>query len=169
MERLDKRLLACFVVTLTLGMALHNLFSIWPSILTEFFAPVNESLWEHVKLIFWPCLLAGLYLTRAGKWRRAPWLLTLLLLCGLLLAVGWFLHVTLGADAYQLDISLYLLLMGLAFLLPVLLPVGERWEGLLTGAVILLAGLIICWTIQPPNTALFHDLSLADTFFRLPY
>ncbi|MGM9536724.1 MAG: DUF6512 family protein [Candidatus Onthomonas sp.] len=168
MERLDKRLLGCFGVTLVLGVILHGLFDFWPCILTEFIAPVNESLWEHVKLIFWPYLLAGLYLTGTGKWRRAPWLLTLLLICGTLLAAGWLLHSALGTDALKLDVSLYLLLMGLAFLLPILLPVGEKWEGLLTGAVILLTGLIICWTIQPPNGALFHDLSLADTFFQLP-
>lgn len=168
MEKLDKKLLACFGLTLVAGVILHFLFDLWPSILTEFIAPVNESLWEHIKLIFWPYLLTGLYLTRAGKWRRAPWLLTLLLLCALLLVAGWYLHVTLGLDALKLDLSLYFLLVGLSFFLPVVLPVGERWTGLLTGAVILLAGLIICWTIQPPNLALFHDLSLADTFLRLP-
>lgn len=167
-QRLDRKLLACFGITVLAGMGLHFLFDLWPSILTEFIAPVNESLWEHIKLIFWPYLLAGLYLTGTGKWGRAPWLLTLLLTCGLLLAGGWFLHMTLGLDALKLDISLYFVLMGLAFFLPPILPIEERWSGLLTGAVILLAGLIICWTIQPPNMALFHDLSLADTFLRLP-
>lgn len=168
MEKLDKKLLACFGLTLLAGILLHFLFDLWPSILTEFIAPVNESLWEHIKLIFWPYLLAGLYLARAGRWRRAPWLLTLLLICALLLAAGWVLHVTLGLNALKLDLSLYFLLMGLAFFLPAVLPVEERWTGLLTGATILLTGLIICWTIQPPNLSLFHDLSLADTFLRLP-
>lgn len=167
-QRLDKKLLACFGITVLAGMGLHFLFTLWPSILTEFIAPVNESLWEHVKLIFWPYLLAGLYLTSIGTWKRAPWLLTLLLTCGLLLLGGWFLHMTLGLDALKLDISLYFVLMGLAFFLPSVLPLGEKWSGLLTGAVILLVGLIICWTIQPPNMTLFHDLSLADTFLRLP-
>lgn len=168
MEKLDKKLLACFGAALLLGIGLHGLFDFWPCILTEFIAPVNESLWEHVKLVFWPHLLAGLYLTGTGRWRRAPWLLTLLLICGLLLVAGWQLHVTWGLDALQLDLALYFLLVGLAFFLPAVLPVGEWWEVLLTGAVILLSGLVICWTIQPPNAALFQDLSLADTFFRLP-
>lgn len=168
MARLDKKLLACFGLTVLLGVFLHFLFELWPSILTEFIAPVNESLWEHVKLIFWPYLLAGLYLTKIGRWRQAPWLFTLLLVCALLLFLGWLMHVNLGLNALKLDVSLYFVLMGLAFFLPVVLPVGERWSGLLVGAVILFTGLIICWTIQPPNTALFQDLSLADTFLHLP-
>lgn len=167
MKRLDKGLLVCFLLAVSLGIGLHFLFSLWPSILTEFIAPVNESLWEHIKLIFWPYLLAGLYLTGAGKWRTAPWLFTLLLLCGLLLGAGWYLHRTLEAGALCWDVSLYLVLMGLGFFLPVVLPVEERWTGWLTGAVIILAGLIVCWTIQPPNAGLFHDLSLADAFYRL--
>lgn len=168
MERLEKKLLICFGVTVLLGIGLHFLFDLWPSILTEFIAPVNESLWEHVKLIFWPYLLAGLYLTGTGMWRKGAWLFTLLLTCALLLAGGWFLHVTLGQNALQWDIALYFLLMAAAFCLPAVLPIGEQWNGAFTIAIILLTGLIICWTIQPPNAALFHDLSLSDTFLRLP-
>lgn len=168
MARLDRTLLLCFGVTALAGAGLHVCFDLWPSILTEFIAPVNESLWEHVKLVFWPYLAAGLYLTGRGRWTRTSWLASLLLACGLLLGGGWLLHMTLGQDALVLDLSLYFLVMGLAFWLPAVLRVPERWLGLLTSGVILFAGLIICWTIQPPNAPLFHDLSLADTFLRLP-
>ena len=46
--------------------------------------------------------------------------------------------------------------------------VFDLWPSLLTGAVLILCGLIVCWTIQPPNAAIFHDLSLADAFYQLP-
>ncbi len=162
--RPDRALLVCFFLATMAGVGLHFLFDLWPSLLTEFFAPVNESLWEHVKLIFWPGLAAGLWLTGRGKWRAAPWLGSLLLCCALLLLGGWGLHRTLGVEALALDVSLYLLLMGLLFALPAVLPLPERWAGALGACVILLAGLIICWTIQPPDAGLFYDLTLADTF-----
>ena len=167
-EKLDKKLLICYALTTLAGIGLHFVFDRWPSLLTEFFAPVNESLWEHIKIIFWPYLLAGLYLTGAGKWQRAPWLATLLLICGLLLAGGYYIHAHSGLNAFAADIALYFLIMGAGFSLPAVLPVRECWSSLLTGAVLILCGLIVCWTIQPPNAAIFHDLSLADAFYQLP-
>lgn len=166
MSRLDKTLLTAAVITIASGVGLHFLFDLWPSILTEFIAPVNESLWEHIKLVFWPYLVAGLYLTGKGKWKTAPWLLSLLILCALLLAGGWVIYWKLGGSL-ALDIAWYFIVMGLGFLLPLLLPVPDRWTELLMCVLIVLAGLIICWTIDPPNTDLFHDLSLIDTFYRL--
>ncbi|MCD8383099.1 MAG: DUF6512 family protein [Clostridiales bacterium] len=165
MKNLDRPLLLSFFVALTLGCGLHFLFSLWPSILTEFIAPVNESVWEHLKAVFWPLLLAGAYLTGAGRWQTAPWLSSLLLCCGLLLLAGWYLNCVAGAGSLGVNLALYFVTMGLGFFLPAVLPVGERWDGLLTGAVILLTGLIVCWTIQPPGTVLFRDLSLVDAAY----
>ena len=164
----DKTLLFCLCLSAGLGWWLHGLFQQWPSIITEFFAPVNESLWEHVKIIFWPYLLTGLYLTGTGRWRRAPWLATLLLTSALLPILGWQIHLHLGEQAGSAYLALYLLVVVIQFALPSHLPVPEGWEGVLSGAVILLCGVIVCWTILPPNHPLFHDLSLADTFCNLP-
>lgn len=166
MRHWDKSLLLSLLLTILTGVGLHGLFDLWPSIITEFFAPVNESLWEHMKLLYWPYLLAGLYLTGKGRWQRAPWLASLLLVCLLMPLLGWQVHLRTGAPAAHL--LLYVLLMVLAFALPDRLPVGERWTGLLSAAAIVLCGMIICWTIQPPNHPLFHDLSLSDTWIRLP-
>ena len=41
-------LLRTFVCVTLAGTMLHGLFDLWPSILTEFVAPVNESIWEHM-------------------------------------------------------------------------------------------------------------------------
>ncbi|MCD7753939.1 MAG: DUF6512 family protein [Clostridiales bacterium] len=169
MKKLDRPLLLCYFAAVALGCGLHFLFSFWPSILTEFIAPVNESVWEHLKLVFWPLMLAGAFLTGTGRWRTAPWLLSLLLCCGLLLGAGWYLNCVTGAGDLGTNLALYFVTMGLGFFLPAVLPIGERWNSLLTGAVILLAGLIVCWTIQPPDAVLFRDLSLADAAYLLPW
>ncbi|MBQ3090228.1 MAG: hypothetical protein IJD21_06710 [Oscillospiraceae bacterium] len=167
MERLDRKLLLASAVTVVLGIGLHFLFDVWPSILTEFIAPVNESLWEHIKIFFWPYLIVGLYLTGEGKWSRAPWLASMILLCVLLLAGGWFIHWKLGGGL-ALNLAWYLILMGLGFWLPVKWKVADWWTEGLTCVVIILIGLIICWTIDPPEMDLFRDLTLQDTFCPLP-
>jgi hypothetical protein len=92
----------------------------------------------------------------------------MLISCLLMLVLGWQIHLHFGANAMAGHLALYFLLVGVQFSLPAVLPVGEHWTGILSLAVIILCGLIVCWTIQPPNHPLFHDLSLADTFFRLP-
>ena len=40
------------LITIGLSFLLHDLYSNFPSFLTRIFAPVNESIWEHMKIIF---------------------------------------------------------------------------------------------------------------------
>lgn len=53
----------CFLSILA-GSALHFLYDLWPNPLTAVFAPVNESVWEHLKLLYWPFLAAAFVLTK---------------------------------------------------------------------------------------------------------
>ena len=64
MSRLSKAALITFVVATLAGSCLHFLYALWPNGLTALLAPVNESLWEHVKILYWPCLLSGVLLVR---------------------------------------------------------------------------------------------------------
>ena len=54
MSRLSKAALITFVVATLAGSCLHFLYALWPNGLTALLAPVNESLWEHVKILYWP-------------------------------------------------------------------------------------------------------------------
>lgn len=158
-----------FLLALTLGVALHFLYEWLPSPITALVSPVSESLWEHLKILFFPLLLAGLVL--GGKRERTPWLLSLLIVCGLMLLAGWFYHIVLGGEAMAFDLILYGVLMLLGFLLPrVLWPLSE-WPGV--GAVCALLAFVlltamICFTYAPPRGLLFADLSAARTFLTIP-
>ena len=155
-------LLRTFVCVTLAGTMLHGLFDLWPSILTEFVAPVNESIWEHMKIVFWPLLVGLTMLYDKGKWGNV--LLSVLLCCGLMLAFEWGCHVGLGLAPGFVDIVCYVLLMALGCLLPDWLKVPEGWTGWLICATILLVGLLITFTIMPPDLRLFHDASLVDAW-----
>lgn len=154
--------LRTFVCVTIVGAILHGLFEVWPSILTEFAAPVNESIWEHVKIVFWPLLIGLLVLY--GRKRLASWLATLLLCCGAVLLFGWLYHIVLGNPSSFADIAFFVLLMAVGCVLPVFLEVSEVWTSLLIGAVILVIGLLVTFTIMPPDCLLFHDASLVDAW-----
>ena len=55
------------------GSALHFLYDWLPSPLTALFSPINESVWEHLKLLFWPMLLGATFLARRSKNRPRLW------------------------------------------------------------------------------------------------
>ena len=153
-------------------MGLHLLYQWLPNSFTALLSPVRESLWEHLKILFYPLLAAGLFLSRGSGAFRTAWLLSLLLVCGLMLGAGWVYHIVLRQDAMVFDLMLYGVLMVLGFLLPRLLwPLGQRaW--IRSGAAFLttLLWVFLAWfTFFPPDQILFADLSReVRTFLTIP-
>ncbi|MCD7837533.1 MAG: DUF6512 family protein [Clostridiales bacterium] len=160
-----KRCLPPFVTVLLLGVGLHGLFSLWPSLLTEFLSPVNESIWEHVKLIFWPLLLVEFAFY--SKERRGGGLTAILLCCAGMLVVAWSYHVMLGGRLLAVDLALFVVTIVAYFLLRRWLPVPRSSLSLLAGLYILAIGVLLAFTLTPPRGALFNDPSLADAWVHL--
>lgn len=172
MPRVPKRLLAAYAAATVAGAFLHFLYELFPNLLTALIAPVNESLWEHVKILLWPYLAAAFILTRGGgRGTRTPWLLTALLLCGAMLAAGYVYHIPLGGEALAVDIGIYVVLMAAGFVLPGLLHPAADHPGLGDLSLLLvlaLAGAVALFTFLPPDHILFVDLSGANTWATLP-
>ena len=151
------------------GIALHFLYFLWPNALTALLAPINESLWEHVKLVFWPYLLAALWLNRGRPGGLRPWLLTLPLLCLVLLGLGFLYHVLLHGGSLWVSVAIYLLTMALGFWLPTRFSgpfSGVRWH--LPAALVVVLGILIAlFTLWPPESLLFVDRSVGN-WFLLP-
>lgn len=155
---------------LVLGVLLHFLYDWLPSPVTALFSPVRESLWEHLKIIFWPIFLSGLLL--GGKRGLTPWLASLLIVCGLTLLLGWLYNVVLEGESGAVNIVLYVVLILLGFYLPrILWPLSE-WPGVGAACAILtvlLAALMVVFTFAPPDNILFADLSGGvRTFLTIP-
>lgn len=152
-------------LTILLGVGLHFLFDLWPSIITEFFAPVNESIWEHGKLVFWPLLLI-FGLLYGGK-NRARWLSAVVLSTAAVLAAGWLWHVALGGEALVVDLVIYAAGIVAAFCMAERLPIPDQYASFAVGAVILLGTLFFSFTLNPPHGTLFNDPALTDAWVRL--
>ena len=71
-----KQLLLAFVLAVLAGAGLHFVYGPCPQGVTALFSPVNESIWEHVKILFWPYLAAAVWLTWGRPTALRPWLLT---------------------------------------------------------------------------------------------
>ena len=132
------------------------------------FSAVNESVWEHMKLLFVPMFLEGL-VQLAVLGRQYPNLAAVraaAVLTGLVLIPVVFYTYTgvLGAHLLWVDIGLFYLAVAGAFLLEYRL----LRQGSLTGPRLQLAGLLLLWglaaafvwwTFDPPRLALWQDQS----------
>ena len=165
-----RQLFVTWTAALLAGCVLHFLYGWWPNAVTALFSPANESLWEHVKLVFWPLLGAALVLNRDRPGGMRPWLLVLPLMCVLMLALGWLYHIALGGEAMWVDIAIYALVITLGFWL------STRFSGPFKGikwvlpilAVLALALLIGWFTLYPPEGLLFRDLAAVGSWLPLP-
>lgn len=170
MRTIKKQDVILFLLATLAGFGLHSLYRlapVWPAALL---APARESIWEHLKLLFWPYLAASLYLRlRTGR-PLLPRLLVLLGLCAAMLGLSFWYHILLGGDAVGADIALFVGLMALGFVLPAFLNgphTGKKWE-LVLALTVALTALILIFTFFPPDNLLFTDLTGANTWSRLP-
>ena len=113
------------------GSALHFLHDALPNPLTALISPVNESVWEHLKLLFFPTLAAALVLSRheAQPYRFWSGFFAALLAAPLVLTGMYYLLLAgFGVSSTALDIMLYFLAMFWAFSLAYRLRESGRLE-----------------------------------------
>ena len=67
------RFFLAFVLAALAGSALHFGYDLCPSPLVGLICPVSESVWEHLKLLYWPFLASGFLLNRKAQDAQAAW------------------------------------------------------------------------------------------------
>ena len=87
-----KLIVPVFVCAVLAGVGLHFLYARFPCTLSALLSPVRESLWEHIKILYWPYLAASAFLAWGRPTGMRPWLLSLVILCPLMLVLGLLLH-----------------------------------------------------------------------------
>lgn len=157
------RFFLAFVLTALVGSALHFGYDLCPSPLVGLICPVSESVWEHLKLLYWPFLASGFLLNRKAQDAQAAWsgtLAALLFMPAFLLGIYYTLESGFAFTAGWLNIALYVLSLALGFWLMARLTKtgGFSW---LCGVLVIAAGLygaaLILFTMAPPALPIFLD------------
>ena len=158
--------MAGFVFTAIVGTLLHFLFD-WTdgNVAAALFSAVNESIWEHLKLLFYPMLIfAAVEYFFWGKEEASFWyikLISILVGFGLIIGVYYTYTGALGVKADWFNITLFFIAAGVAFWLETKLlqrgfscGIGNRWA---FGVILLIAVAFMVFTFVPPQIPLFAD------------
>ena len=162
---MKKASLIGIVSVLSVGSLLHFVYE-WSGRMpiVGAFGAVNESIWEHLKLIFWPMLVYGIVeWFWYGKRLDAFWPVRTLSILGAMAAITVLYYTysgILGQHYFWADIVIYLLavvgayLLSLHFLKRKATP-SPLAQGLSIAVLFLCAVAFVHFTFSPPSIGLF--------------
>ena len=147
------------------GTILHFLYD-WTggSILVTPFSGVNESTWEHMKLLFWPLFIYALVQRLFFKDQENYWCVKLAeILLGLVLIPVLFYtyNGVFGKSPDWINIAIFCITAALAFLFEWWAFIYDRMQcshpRLAFAAICLVGVLFVVFTFAPPQIPLFRD------------
>lgn len=153
------------VFVILIGCFAHFLYD-WTgnNQIVGFLVPINESVWEHIKLLFFPMLL---YTLTAGlKCNKTYPCFTVSLCFGniigtLLIPILFYAYTSLiGKNFLVVDIGVFVLCTLIAFLIALKYTKSSKlkpFSALIYSLIIILVQCFILFTSLPPNSTLFVD------------
>ena len=147
------------------GTILHFLYD-WTdgSILVSPFSGVNESTWEHMKLLFWPLFLFAMVQRPFFKGQNNYWCVKLAeILLGLMLIPVLFYtyNGVFGKSPDWINIAIFYITALLVFLFEWWAFKNDRlqykYPWLAFAAIVLIGALFVVFTFAPPQIPLFQD------------
>lgn len=163
MKSLKSYMIAGALFVSVLGTLLHFAYS-WSgnNVFVGVFTPVNESIWEHTKLVFFPMLIYSFYLNKKLK-DMYPCIRSAMnfgALSGVFLIIVLFYTYSgvTGFNADFVNIAIFYLSVISSFYVAYKLTLSCRFEeytAILQFLTILMIGLFIIFTLFPPNIPLF--------------
>ena len=165
MKQLNRYTLIGIFFVLILGTLSHFLYD-WSgnNAIVGLFTPVNESVWEHMKLVFFPMLLYSLIMI--SRLKETYPCITFALCCGILAgtllipALYYGYTFILGRDSFILDICIFILSILVAFGLAYKLTLSCSPDVYTFLPCFLVCILFICFmmfTCHPPAAVIFED------------
>jgi len=158
--------LAGFLFTSVFGTFLHFLFELTGgSTAAALFSAVNESIWEHIKLIYYPMLIFSLLEYGVwGKERTDFWCIKLrgMMLALVLIPSLYYTYTgALGISASWFNVTIFFLTAAAVFCRETKqLQEGRACrlpEWAAAGLLFALGGLFLYFTFAPPRIPLFRD------------
>lgn len=152
-----------FLLTALGGTGLHFLYDVLPTPLTALFSPINESVWEHLKLLFWPMLVGAVVLSRKKEKKDRFWASFFIAFLGtpVFLLLSFYGLKTLGIESTALDITLYYISMLFGYSLAMWLYTKRKPEkigGITLMLLILYVASLILFTFAAPDLPIFREV-----------
>ena len=155
------------------GAALHFTFELsdFSSNVVAYFSAVNESTWEHLKMVFFPGLVFALIEYTYVRDKVNNYLIAKtasLLIMPLVIIIGWYIYApAIGHYIFAVDLSLFYLavLIGqyTSYKLLTRTPLKKQYSNYALGIFVLLFIGFSTFTFYPPRIFLFEHLDLRDT------
>lgn len=165
MKYLKRYTIIGIVFVLITGTLAHFLYQ-WSGSnnIVGLFTPVNESIWEHMKLLFFPMIIYAFVLIIKFR-KEYPCVISSLcfgILVGTaLIPIFFYAYIfVIGKDIFILDISIFIVSVIVAFWLSHKLTLSCRLEPYTVLLCALVGLLFICFmrfTYNPPNNIVFMD------------
>ena len=158
---MKKWFLIWYALTVCLGVAWHFFYDWCPHPLMAFFAPIDESVWEHLKLLYWPVLPAALILGKQfdRKAVTGAFLSQMLWMPVFLLAVYYIATAGLGITAGWFNIGLYIASIGIGFIRAYRLTLSRRFVprlGELLMVTAIYGCVLVLFTVASPPLPIFQ-------------
>lgn len=167
MKDMKRAQLIGLIFTLLVGTGLHFLYQLTgnhPA--AGIFGAVNESTWEHLKMLFWPMLLFG-----AAEWfaygKSYPNFIlarTVSILAGMLTVIVLFYTYSgvLGKNIAVVDILIFVIGVTAAYCVSFCLLSSGKYAskkavGVSVAVLLILMACFMVFTFRPPQIALFRD------------
>lgn len=156
-----------------IGAALHFTFEMsnYSSMEVAYFSAVNESTWEHLKMVFFPGLVFALIQYTYVRDVVNNYIVAKvagLIVMPLVITVGWYIYAPiLGRSYYPMDLFLFYLavLIGqvVSYRLLTRPPLGTKYTQAAIVTFFILFAAFSVFTFFPPRMFLFEHLDLKNT------
>lgn len=156
-----------------IGASLHFTFELsnFSNMVVAFFSAVNESTWEHLKMVFWPGVLFALFEYTYVRDQVNNFLTAKtagLFVMPLVITLGWYAYTPFtGRSIYKYDLMLFFLavLIGQIVSYTILRrpPFSKRVSSTTIGLLVILIVAFSTFTFFPPRIFLFEHFDLKDT------
>lgn len=166
MKKILKLEIFGFLVCAVLGSLLHFVYK-WTgeNSIIGLFVPVNESPWEHLKLIYLPYVLYGVYeaIKLTNDKFNVYFSKLVGLICGIITTLGIY-YISLGATGKNIDvinILSYFVGIGVAYIISYIIinkSIGKGMINTISCIILILIGIMFMFfTYFPPKIPLFQD------------
>jgi hypothetical protein len=156
-----------------IGAALHFTFEMsnYSSMTVAYFSAVNESTWEHLKMVFFPGLVFALIQYTYVRDVANNYIIAKvagLVIMPLVITIGWYIYAPiLGRSYYPADLFLFYLAVFLGQLVSYKLltrvPLERKYTQYAIGVFLILLIAFSTFTFFPPRIFLFEHLDLKNT------